>query len=211
MSSSQITDHCPSRLKTALMFAALLFSSGQLYATDGVITISESTFNKFADAIGTLNYSDRYKVKVGGITVCNAKYTASLTDLEFDIKTTGVDVEGEVSAEWCGFNFGSDGPELDATGNIYYDPTINSVRFSFNSASVKVKIHVDVWFWEGDVTVTTIDVTDMLNDIPPVPVRRTLLSFDAAGGTEYIFMDPLNVSLQKKNGSIELHSDVLLH
>ena len=211
MSSSPETSVRASIVGTAVLAVILLFSTGSIFAADGVITIRESAFNKFASAIGTLNYSGRYVFKVSGITICNSAYSASLSDIRFDLKSTGVDVEGNVTASWCGFNFGSSGPELDAAGNIYYDPVTNSVRFSFSSANVKVKIHIDVGFWEGDVTIKTIDVTDMLNDIPPLPVSRALFSYEAAGGTDYIFMDPYNVSLRKKDGAVELHSDVLLH
>lgn len=208
MSNLKIIKNLYLLTKQTFLFLTGFLLSAPVLAEDGEIRIDETTFNEFSAAIGSIGFSDRYRFKVAGITICNSIYTATLRDLRFDIKPSTVDVTGQVSGVWCHIGFGGSGPELTASGNVYYDPVTDSVRFTFSSAKVDMKVHIDTFFWEGDVTVTTIDITSMLNTIPAVPIGKATISLNSNGDTNYVRMTPSNTSLVKHNGYIELISDV---
>ena len=182
------------------------------------IKVYESTFNEFTSSIQPITVTGHYKFTVTidtfifgkrTITICDSNYSADVTDLDFEIETSGVQVDGDVDAEWCGLSFSSS--TLNANGTIAYSSGDESVHFTFYSTTVQpcftVKIPV-----LGDRTVclpASINIASTLN-IPPLPIRTTALSFETAGGPRTIYLEPRDVSLRQRNGYIELQSYVSL-
>jgi hypothetical protein len=175
-----------------------------------LIKVYESTFNEFIDAVEPIQVTGRYKLSVTvdlwilgthTITLCDSSYTATVSDLDFDITSANVQSDGDVNASWCGFSFGAD---VDATGDIYYYNPDHTVRFNFTSASIQPSFNAfgyTVWL------PVHINIAPTLN-IPPVRVGTALIYYESAAGQRQIYMDPQNVTVQKRNGYIELQSDV---
>lgn len=186
-----------------------------------IIKIYESTFNDFARAIEPALISGHYTFSITidagwfgkhTFTICDSDYTARVSGLDFDITPGSVDVEGDVTVDWCGLSFSSS--QLDATGNVYYSSSDKAVRFSFSSANVQpcFTINVDIG-WLGfheSFTVClplNINIAPTLN-IPPVPIGTSIIYFETAGGPRQLYIQPRNVSLIKRGGYVELQSDV---
>ena len=200
----------------ALAFFVLIFSTGRPFAADGTIKVYESTFNEFIDAVEPIkitgNYNLSFTINAGifgthTISLCNSSYSATVTGLSFDITSSAVTADGDVSASWCNVSFTSS--ELDATGDIYYSSSISSVVFDFTSASVKPCASI-TFPVVGTLNVClpfSINIAPTLS-IPPVYVGPALISYETGAGTSTLLMTPSNMALQKRDGYIEFTSDV---
>ena len=174
---------------------------------DSVIRVYESTFNELAAAIEPLQMNGRYKlrVRVGWcplcktITICDSAWTVNVTQLDFDIDATDVDVTGKVNASWCSIPFSAD---LNATGDVAYSSGQEAVLVTMGSTSIQPYFY----FWGYRVNLPTQNVGPTLN-LDPIPVTTAWFSFETARGSRSLRMTPNSTSLFKQDGYIELQSD----
>ena len=198
----------------ALIFF-LMFCEQPASAADGTVRVYEATFNDFTNAIKPITVTGHYKYSITidaglfgeySVTICNSDYKATVSGLTFSITPSGVTVDGNVDVDWCHLSFSSS--ELDASGNIFYSYADQAVRFYFYSASVQPCFPVDTPLGSRNVCLPVhINIAPTLN-IPPLPIRPSVISFETASGPKQLFLKPRNVSLVKQNGYIELQSDV---
>lgn len=209
----------PVRLASTLAAGALgvVLVTGTPTAVAETVKVYTSTFNEFSNSILPVTLSGSYKlsftVDLGlfgkhTITLCNSTYSATVSTLTFSISTTAVTAGGKVSARWCNITFADS--QLNATGNVYYSAADGNVHFAFSSASVKPCASIRFPVINRTLTVclpVNINVAPTLN-IPPLAIRTTVISHESAGGQRNIFMTPRNISLVKRNGYLELQTDV---
>lgn len=201
------------RASTVLARAlAALVATGALAAPaaaqDGIVTVRESAFNELAGALEPLTLSGHKTLEVSiatfwgpvRITVCDSDWTATVRDLAFDIRPATVEVTGDVEASWCGLNFTGD---LLTTGDVGYSAGPNAVVVSVASTSVQPRFSI----FGIDVRLPAINVGPTLS-LPPIPVRTAFVRFETAAGPTDLRVTPHNVFLTKRNGFIELRSDV---
>lgn len=193
--------------------AALLFLPARPPEAADTVRIYASTFDKFVNSI-PLQATGRYKFQVTinlgllgrhKITVCDSNYTAIVSGMKFAIAPSNVRADGDLSATWCGLSFGG---KVSSTGNIYYASGDKTVRFDFWSAAVQPSFTVNVFGFTFTVRLPMhVNVAPTL-EIPPLPVRSTRISFETADGPRNLYMTPHDVTLVKRDGYIELDSNV---
>ena len=183
-------------------------------ASDANINVYESTFNRFANALQPITMTGHYTFRISvdtwfgeaSVKICSSDWTATVTGLAFHVSPDRVTVDGRVDVSWCDVSFSNS--QLGGSGNVYYSAADKAVHFSFYSASVQPCLSIDAGpFGTLDVCLpVTISVQPTLN-IPPLPIRPSLVHFETASGPKQLRLDPRNVSLTKQSGYVQLRSD----
>lgn len=174
-------------------------------AADATVFIYTATLNAMASAVSPITITGRYKYTIGsGIfktTICDSAYTIDVTGLSFSIAPTAVTADADVSGRWCGVGFSGD---LDATGNISYRASDDTVRFNFSSASVQPYFTVfgyKIWL------PIHVSIASTLN-IPPMHIGVARLSHETAAGSRLVTMRPSDISLVKRSGYLEMQTNL---
>lgn len=197
------------------MALVAIVGGGPAMAQDVNLRVEEVTFDEFAAAIQPMpingQYAFRTTINLGifgrhTITWCDSAYSGSVDGLKFDIDTTDIEIEGDVSLSWCGFRFGAPGPELSAIGDVTYNTADSTIRFSFTSATVQPSITA---FGRVIHLPVSINIAPTFN-IPPLHFGSTVMFFSTVDGAYYAHMTPTSVTVRKRNGYIELTSNVVM-
>lgn len=201
-------------LARAMGLLALVTVPAPVSAADGTVKVYDSTFNEFAAAIQPLQVTGHYNfgitIDLGlfgrhRITICSSDYAATVSALRFRINPNNAIVDGSITASWCGLTFTS---SLLTTGNIFYNQADQTVRFSFGGTNIQPCFTISFMGIPFTMCVPVqINVGPTFN-VPPLPVRTALISFESTGGARRMRMTPRNVTLVKRAGYIELQSDV---
>jgi len=159
------------------------------------------------DTLEPVEFSGHYVLRLwGSITLCASDYEGEVENLSVEISSDGIRLEGDVTASWCGFNFGSAEPELEADGTVEYHQASDTVRVEFDSVSYTPRI--DVFNTTVSLPVT-INLSNML-EIPPIPFGETMVGFAVPGGTRYVFLRPFGVEVTMHAGYLRIESDMVL-
>lgn len=175
-------------------------------AADGVVKVYESTFNELANAIEPIHVSGRYRLEVCFIwcvTICDATWTADVTQLSFDITPALVSISGRVDARWCGANFTA---QFATNANVSYSASQNAILVTVNPTNIQP--HVNVLGFDVALPVH-INVASALT-LPPIPMGIAYFHFETARGPRTLHLRPYNIILTKRNGYVELQADVNL-
>jgi len=184
---------------------------------DAVVEIRESLFNEAAAAIEPIRVTGRKEWRVpdwvplvGGEAICDPEYTADVTGITLGIAPGGVTGRARIRAHWCGQAFTAD---VDTTGDIVYDPAERHflVTIAPTSVTPKFVITIDVRLKEYKFEVplpVTIDLAGIT--APPIRVRSFFFTYETSKGSGTLHGTPRNLVLFKRNGYLELQSDLRL-
>jgi len=189
----------------------------ELLAPDAVLEVRESAFNEAAAALEPIQFMGRKEWNVpdwvpvgGGKAICNPNYTVDLTGVKVGIAPEGVSVRAHVRARWCGQAFTAD---IDTTGDIEYVPDRRHFLVTIAPTSVTpnfvitIDIYVDEYKFEVPLPIT-IDLGQIT--VPPIRVRTFSFAFWTSKGSDELHATPRDLTLVKKDGYMELQSNVRL-
>jgi hypothetical protein len=192
--------------RCALLLALTLAAAARASAQDGVVKLFDSSLNEFANRIQPMRMNGHHKATTfvwpfGEVTICDSDYTATVSQLTFATTPAAVTITGRVDATWCGVSVNS---PLQTTANVSYSGPQRAILVSVNPTNIQP--HVTV----GPFNIPLpfhINVAPSLN-IPPIPMASGLIFFQGAQGPVSLRVEPLNVSLLRRSGFLELQTDV---
>ena len=188
----------------AFLCCVLVLSSPSVaLGQDAAVRVYDSLFNQFAGQLEPMNLSGHYTFQVNvawwTVTVCDSDWTAQVSQLNFATSPGGTQITGSVDASWCGVSFHA---PLNTSANASYSN--GNIWISANPTYIQPVVHILAW----DVALpVSIDVSSALT-LPPIPINTALFGFNTAQGFETLRLTPLNVSLTRGNGYMELDSDL---
>ena len=187
----------------------VLIMATPVRAQDGTVKVYESAFNQLASRIQPVQLTGHYSWGCGFWgCVCDSDWTATITQLSFSITPAQLTLSGQVSAQWCGLSYSA---PVNATGNVTYSQPQNAILITMNQTTISPCFPI-LLFFGAPVPVCVpvgINIAGMMN-LPPIPVGFAQVRLESARGNEYLRLVPSNISLQKRNGYIELQSTVTL-
>lgn len=184
---------------------------------DAVVELRESVFNEAAAAIEPIRLTGRKEWRVpdwvpvvGGNAICDPEYTADVTGITLGIAPEGVGVHAHVRAHWCGQAFTA---EVDTTGDVAYDPAARHILVTIDPTSVTprfvVTIDVRVARYQFEVPLpVTIDLAGIT--APPIRVQSFFFTYETSRGSGTLHGTPRDLALIKRQGYVELQSDLRL-
>jgi hypothetical protein len=183
----------------------LAIGSSPAAAQDATIRIFDATLNEFANELQPITLRGTYKLSLhtfaGEVTLCESPYTVNLLQLRFATTPASVQLTGQVDATWCNLTVTA---PLSTTANASYNPTQRAIIATISPTSIQP--HVNVLGLDVALPVS-VNAPASLN-IPPIPVGVGQLSLQAVHGPVKLRLEPQNVSLLKRNGYLELQTDL---
>lgn len=220
------------RLAVLFIFVLIFNSPSPALGADAETRLYSSALNELVSSISPIRFESpengaanplripyyNWRGQKKHYPICSGNWEADLKNVTFTILTTSISIDGNIDATWtCGIDFSFDSATFHTTANISADE--NNISISTNSLNVTITlaaplISTDIpgvpsWLrFSKDVKFSkTIRVHQGLN-FPPIPIRTTLLNFETAGGEFDLRVDPYSTTIEKKNGYIEIKSNV---
>ena len=212
--------HFSRRVPLVAIFAALAIVP-PASAQNSTLKIHESAFNKFATMVGPLQFSQRYALRftIGTpwgpetITLCDSTVLANIINIRFDVAPSGITITGMGLGTWCGFPIIA--PEVRMSATASYNASSRTVRVSVGNVTVSPHVLVPVPEWARILGLPrTLDVVlpPISNGasiaVPPIPDDTGLLHVEAPARAIAIPVRVQNVQLLRRNGYLELRSNV---
>ena len=201
-----------SRLGIAMagLLTVALAAPASALAQDGIVKVRESAFNELADRIEpialtghrTLTVSIPTPFGTARITVCDSDWTATVSGIDFDISPARIQITGDVSAVWCGLSFSG---VFTTDGDATYSAAQNAVVMTVQGTSIRPQFTV----WGVTVNLPAINVGPTFN-LPPLPIGAAFARLETVSGPIDLTLTAQNVAVTKRNGLIELQSDVVV-
>jgi hypothetical protein len=208
----------------ALLVAAigLLAIAPHASAQNSSVKIYESAFNKFAALIQPLQFTQRYALRFTirtfwgsreTITLCDSTVVANILNVRFDIAPSGITITGIGVGSWCGL--GILAPEVRLSATAFYSASSRTVRINVGNVAVAPRVIVPIPGWAQllglpsriDVALPRFSVGASFA-VPPIPVDSGLLHVEAPAGPIQVPVRARNVQLIRRNGYLELTSNV---
>lgn len=179
-------------------------SQAQYPSPDGIIKIYDSTFEEFADSLGTIRESGTHPIKktvcfVGCVTItlCSGEWAVNISNLDFTITTGNINITGQVSGTYnCWITIPFPGT-VSASSIVTYSESQRAIRIDIDSLSINVPIL-------GTINIPSLSPSESF------PVNTAYFYFETAIGPEWLRLSPYNVSLTQRNGYIELQGNAVL-
>ena len=199
----------------------MLLAAPPARAQNSTVKIHEAAFNKFANAIGPLQISRRYALRFTiqtfwgreTITLCDSTVTANIMNVRFDVAPSGITITGMGIGSWCGLPIIA--PEVRMNASAVYNASSRTVRVSVGNVTVSPHVIIGVPDWARllglppriDVALPSFSIGASFA-VPPIPVDTGLLHVDAPAGPITMPVGVNNVQLFRRNGYLELRSNV---
>lgn len=212
---------CVFSSRAALVALAALAIASPASAQNSTVKIHEAAFNKFAGAIQPLRFSQRYVLRftirtfwgTETITLCDSTVRASVTGINFDITPSGITITGRGTGTWCGLAISA--PDVRMSASAFFNASSRTVRVSVGSVTVSPRVTISVPGWAQllglppriTVMLPSFTVGSSLA-VPPIPVDSGLLHVEAPAGPITVPVRARNVQLVRRNGYLELTSNV---
>lgn len=182
-------------LLTALAAAAFGAPAG---AQRAALSIGETAFEKFANALGPIPFEKQYQL------ICNSKARGEVKDFDFTIAPSGIAVKGGVSGRWCGLNIGGT-IRSRATVEVVSGGRALRVRVLATSYRPKVKTFL------GWITIPVdIDIGSPLSPNQDIPLGAASFELSSASGTHKLRVYGDNLAVVHVTGRVELIGDARL-
>ena len=190
-------------------------------AQNSTLKIHESAFNKFAAVIGPLQFTRRYALRFTirtfwgpeAITLCDSMVTANVINVRFDVAPSGITITGMGIGSWCGLPIIA--PEVRMNASAIYSASSRTVRVTVGNVTVSPHVLIGVPDWARFLGLpATIDVAlpsfsvGASFAVPPIPIDSGILHVDAPAGPIAVPVGARNVQLFRRNGYLELRSNV---
>jgi len=177
---------------------------------DAILEVRESAFNRAAATIEPVRKTGHYKftvdLRLGTVTVCDSDWTTDVSGITLGIAPGRVSVRAKARAHWCDQAFTAD---IDTTGDIVYDPARRHFLITINPTSVTPRLVVTFMDWKFEVPLPfTINLAQIT--APPIPVRSFFFTYETSKGSGTLHGTPRDVALVKRQGYIELQSNLRL-
>jgi hypothetical protein len=212
---------CASNSRAVLVALVALAIAPPAIAQNSTVKIHEAAFNKFAAAVQPLQFSQRYVLRFTintfwgreTITLCDSTVRARVTGLTFDIASSGITITGTGSGTWCGLIITA--PNVRTSAVASFNSSTRTVRVTVGNVTVSPTVTIPVPDWARllglpariSVMLPSFTVGSALS-IPPIPVDSGLLRVDAPAGPIAVPVAARNVQLFRRNGYLELTSNV---
>jgi hypothetical protein len=182
-------------LLTALTAVAFDSPAGAQLAA---LSIGETTFEKFAKALGPIPFEKQYQL------ICNSKARGEVKDFDFTILPTAITVKGQVSGKWCGLSIGGT-VQSTAIAQVVSEGRALRVRVLATSYRPRVKTFL------GWITIPVdIDIGSPLSPNQDIPLGAASFELFSASGTHKLRVYGDNLSVVHVNRRLELIGDARL-
>lgn len=188
------------------ILAASLTIPPMAMAADSV-RVSESVFDQFASVAGPFQTKGRHVIRIFTMVLCG-NWTASVSNLKFNITPAGVDITGSVDARYhCGSSWVPFSGALSTAATVEYQPDQKVVELKASSTRIKPVFTVPVLNQRITIPVN-IDIGPSLSF--SVPINAAKLHYQTAQNEKYLWAIPSAIDLDLEEGFIRLNADIIL-